>query len=125
GCVAGGQLARARSVRHVRCELHRTSRSPADSDAGRLAGTPAAEGLPARRPWRVVDGKSNRLAEAPPGKRRSGYRVGGLKIVGRPFQARATQYRRAVLSGPPQRGPKRPALHVRNEGEQEHEYTDS
>ena len=38
GGLAGGELARARGLRHVRRELHRPPRSPADPDARRLAG---------------------------------------------------------------------------------------
>ena len=49
GHLAGRQLARARSLRHVRRELHRPSRSPAHPDARRLAGLSAAQGLSARR----------------------------------------------------------------------------
>ena len=49
GGLAGGELARARGLRHVRRQLHRTSRSAAHSDARRLAGISAAQGLSARR----------------------------------------------------------------------------
>src|SRR3954468_14531037 len=67
--VAGGELARARGLRHVRREFHQPSRSPPHPDAGRLAGLPAAEGLSARRSRRTADGKPRRLVEAAPGAR--------------------------------------------------------
>src|SRR5204863_3967726 len=50
--------------------------SPAHSDAGRLAGVSAAEGLSARGTGRAVDGESARLAQAAPGQGTGGYRVG-------------------------------------------------
>src|SRR5438046_1731242 len=72
-----GKLVRARGVRHVRRELRRAPGSPPNPDAGGLAGPPAAQGLPARRPRRAANGEPARLAEAPADTRRGRHRVNG------------------------------------------------
>src|SRR5690606_27718444 len=51
------RLARARDVRLLRHRLRRSPGPDADHDAGRLAGPPAAQGLPPRRPPRRVQGR--------------------------------------------------------------------
>ena len=90
GDLAGGQLARARGLRHVR---RRTS--PAIPIARRILmpddwqGYPAAQGLSARRPGRAADGEPARLAEAAPGAGRSGHRVMEPPTP-RPFTARCS-----------------------------------
>lgn len=51
------RLARARDLRLLRARLRRAPRPHPDHDAGRLAGLPAAQGLPARRHRRRVQGR--------------------------------------------------------------------
>src|SRR5581483_3700548 len=81
GDLARGELARARDLRHVRRQLHRTSRPAPHPDARGLAGIPAAQGLSARGAGRAADGEPARLAETPSGERRSRDRMSTERAV--------------------------------------------
>src|SRR5262249_17206983 len=56
------RLARARDLRHVRDRVRRPPGTDPGPDAGRLAGPPAAQGLPPRRHPRRVQGQDHSAA---------------------------------------------------------------